>query len=89
MTPLRYATPFSLLHAVSLLSHQSRIRKFARVLQQIITPESYVVDIGTGTGVFALLAARAGARPASERGLHGATRARHGGRAGGALPVVS
>ncbi len=31
-------------------------------LKQLVTPDSYVVDLGTGSGVLALLAAKAGAR---------------------------
>ncbi len=51
-----------MLHAASLLSHRSRLSKFQRALQEIVRPESRVVDIGTGTGVLALIAARAGAK---------------------------
>jgi ubiquinone/menaquinone biosynthesis C-methylase UbiE len=59
---MKYATPFPMLHAVSLLSHRSRLSKFQRALQKVVRPESHVVDIGTGTGVLALIAAKAGAR---------------------------
>lgn len=57
-----YATPFEVLHAASLLSHRSRIAKFEQALREVVTPESYVIDLGTGSGVLAMLAARAGAR---------------------------
>ncbi|MHA1772005.1 MAG: 50S ribosomal protein L11 methyltransferase [Candidatus Thorarchaeota archaeon] len=62
MSSRKYATPFSLLHAVSLLSHQSRLCKFRDAIRQVVTSESYVVDLGTGTGILAMLAAQAGAR---------------------------
>ncbi len=62
MSSRRYATPFSLLHAASLLSHRTRLRKFEKAIRQVVTPDSYVVDIGTGTGVLAMFAAKAGAR---------------------------
>ncbi|MCF2137050.1 MAG: 50S ribosomal protein L11 methyltransferase [Candidatus Thorarchaeota archaeon] len=62
MSSRKYATPFSLLHAVSLLSHRLRLHKFQEAIRQVVTPESYVVDLGTGTGVLAMLAAQAGAR---------------------------
>ena len=39
-----------------------RMDRYARALEQAVRPESVVVDIGTGTGIFALLACRFGAR---------------------------
>ncbi|MEE8181935.1 MAG: 50S ribosomal protein L11 methyltransferase [Candidatus Thorarchaeota archaeon] len=59
---MKYATPFPMLHAASLLSHRSRLSKFQHALQKVVRPESHVVDIGTGTGVLALIAAKAGAK---------------------------
>jgi ubiquinone/menaquinone biosynthesis C-methylase UbiE len=59
---MKYATPFPMLHAASLLSHRSRLSKFQHALQKVVQPESRVVDIGTGTGILALIAARAGAK---------------------------
>ena len=56
------STPFSILHAAGLLSQRSRLSKFEQALQRTVTEESYVVDLGTGTGVLAMLAAKAGAR---------------------------
>ena len=58
MTEKKIATPFELLHAVSLLSQRSRIEKFAAALQRVIRPGMKVADIGTGSGILALLAAR-------------------------------
>jgi len=57
-----YATPFSLLHAASLLSQRARLLKFKSAIQLVVQSDSYVVDLGTGTGVLALLAAQARAR---------------------------
>ncbi len=57
-----YATPFSLLHVASLLGDRSRIAKFRAAIERTVTNDSLVVDLGTGSGVLALIAARAGAR---------------------------
>ncbi|MHA2020427.1 MAG: 50S ribosomal protein L11 methyltransferase [Candidatus Thorarchaeota archaeon] len=57
-----FSTPFSILHAASLLSQRSRLTKFEQALKRVVTKESYVVDLGTGTGVLAMMAARAGAK---------------------------
>ncbi|MHA2602457.1 MAG: 50S ribosomal protein L11 methyltransferase [Candidatus Thorarchaeota archaeon SMTZ1-83] len=62
MADKEYATPFSLLHAARLLSHRSRLAKFEEALRRTVREDSYVVDIGSGTGVLALMAAKAGAR---------------------------
>ncbi len=62
MSRKKYATPFEILHAVSLLSQKTRIEKFAQALERIIKPDMTVADIGTGTGILALLAAKAGAK---------------------------
>ncbi|MGY5860962.1 MAG: 50S ribosomal protein L11 methyltransferase [Candidatus Thorarchaeota archaeon] len=62
MVVMKYATPFPMLHAASILSHRSRLSKFQRALQKAVGPESRVVDIGTGTGILALIAAKAGAK---------------------------
>ena len=68
---MKYATPFPMLHAASLLSHRSRLDKFQRALQKVVRPESHVVDIGTGTGVLALTAARAGAKSVTAVDVNG------------------
>jgi predicted RNA methylase len=45
-----------------LLSDASRNRAFYRALEDHITPDSTVLDIGTGTGIWAIVAARLGAK---------------------------
>ncbi len=57
----KISTPFSLLHAASLLGQRTRILKFAEAIQRVVKPDMRVVDIGTGSGVLAMLAAQAGA----------------------------
>lgn len=42
--------------------NQARISAYATALQRAVTPNSVVIDIGAGTGIFALLACRYGAR---------------------------
>jgi protein arginine N-methyltransferase 1 len=39
-----------------------RMDAYARALERVVKADSVVLDIGTGTGIFSLLAARAGAR---------------------------
>jgi len=62
MTGREYATPFSMLHAAMLLGQKTRLAKFDKAIRQIVKPNDYVVDIGTGSGVLAIMAAKAGAR---------------------------
>jgi len=61
MKAKKYATPFAKLHAVSLLSQKSRIRKFVRAIDTSVTEGDYVIELGAGSGIFSLLAAKAGA----------------------------
>ena len=46
----------------TMMSDEVRMDAFVRALRQAVTPTSVVADIGTGTGIFALLACRFGAR---------------------------
>lgn len=45
-----------------MLEDRRRIDAFAAALAKVVTPGSTVADIGSGTGIFALIAARHGAR---------------------------
>jgi hypothetical protein len=47
---------------VSMLNDRTRTRTFLEAIEKIVRPGDIVVDIGTGTGVLAAAAARAGAR---------------------------
>jgi protein arginine N-methyltransferase 1 len=46
----------------AMIADRVRMDAFARALQKAITADAVIVDIGTGTGIFALLACRFGAR---------------------------
>jgi protein arginine N-methyltransferase 1 len=46
----------------SMILDEIRMEAYTRALQQVITPETVVLDIGTGTGILALLACKFGAR---------------------------
>ncbi|MHA2396891.1 MAG: 50S ribosomal protein L11 methyltransferase [Candidatus Thorarchaeota archaeon] len=61
MTDRKYATPFTMLHAASLLGQRSRLNKFKQAIYKVVKSGNYVVDIGTGSGVLAIIAAKAGA----------------------------
>ena len=61
MTDREYATPFTMLHAVMLLGQKTRLAKFSEAIQGVVRKSDYVVDIGTGSGVLAILSAKAGA----------------------------
>lgn len=45
-----------------MLNDEKRNTAFERVLRRAITPETIVLDIGSGTGLLAMMAARAGAK---------------------------
>ena len=45
-----------------LIADHGRTQAYAESLKRRVTPASVVVDIGTGTGILALLAGRLGAR---------------------------
>src|SRR5258707_4450423 len=45
-----------------MIADRVRTSAYARAIQATVRPDSVGVDLGTGSGVFALLAARAGAR---------------------------
>ncbi|HEY0172409.1 MAG TPA: 50S ribosomal protein L11 methyltransferase [Pyrinomonadaceae bacterium] len=45
-----------------MLNDEQRNAAFERALAKVVTPDSLVLDIGSGTGLLAMMAARAGAR---------------------------
>ena len=46
----------------AMISDKVRMGAFVRALREAVKPGAVVIDIGTGTGIFALLACRFGAR---------------------------
>jgi SAM-dependent methyltransferase len=53
---------YSLLHYGSMIGDRARTEAYAEALRRTVRPGSAVLDIGTGAGILALLACRAGAR---------------------------
>lgn len=53
---------YTLLAYGSMIADTERTSAYSRALQATVTPGSVVLDIGTGIGMFAFLACRAGAR---------------------------
>lgn len=45
-----------------MLTDETRLRAYEEAIRRTVRPDSVVLDIGTGTGIHALMAARAGAR---------------------------
>ena len=45
-----------------MIADQPRMDAYLQALRQTVKPECVVADIGTGTGIFALLACKFGAR---------------------------
>ncbi len=55
-------TLYSVFDYGGMIADRARMDAYVRALRQTIKPESVVLDIGTGTGIFALLACQFGAR---------------------------
>jgi protein arginine N-methyltransferase 1 len=53
---------YSLSGYADMIADAVRVDAYARALQSVITPQSFVVEIGTGIGVFAVMARQMGAR---------------------------
>jgi len=62
MKEKEYATPFPILQAASLLSHRTRIQKFRQVITKTVKSDHHAIELGTVSGILAILAARQGAR---------------------------
>ncbi len=55
-------TTYSIVSYGRMLADRTRLEPYCRALEALVRPGSVVLDIGTGTGFFALLAAKLGAR---------------------------
>ena len=56
------AETYSVAQYGRMIADRTRMEAYARALEAVVRPGSVVLDIGTGTGIFALLACRLGAR---------------------------
>ena len=56
------AETYSVAQYGRMIADRTRMEAYARALEAVVRPGSIVLDIGTGTGIFALLACRLGAR---------------------------
>ena len=89
MSDREYATPFPILQAASLLSHKSRIHKFSQVIERLIQPNDIVFDLGTGSGILAILAAQQGAQvTAIDANIESIKYARQAAKANGVLENI-
>src|SRR5438045_3501304 len=61
MPILRFGFDDVVEHAYMVLDRE-RVSRFATAIESIVTPRDVVADVGSGSGVLSLLAARAGAR---------------------------
>jgi protein arginine N-methyltransferase 1 len=53
---------YSVLEYGQMISDAVRMESYAEALRRVVRPESVVLDVGAGTGIFSLLACRYGAR---------------------------
>ena len=53
---------YELVHYGEMIGHTARIDAYVEALRRSVRSESVVADLGTGSGIFALMAARLGAR---------------------------
>lgn len=61
--PFRYRGPYADPHQQIMMIHDAtRTARFAEALRATVNPSSVVLDVGSGSGILALIAARAGAR---------------------------
>jgi predicted RNA methylase len=65
MTGREYATPFTMLHAANLLGQRTRLDKFRQAIKMVVKKGDYIVDLGTGSGILAIMAAKSGAEKVS------------------------